>query len=381
MNSLHAGFFSIFLCCIGGALKADESTEVPPSYAGSLQSWKASIKNLQSIRDRLTAAEGDDLASLRKAYLKAVVDAKPSLRNFTTAAEEALASGGEYQKDAAAFLKDRIGGLLNTDDFERAFRIGELLLKKGYKDRTVLEATGIAAAMTNHSQQARDYLQQADQKEPLSSIGREMLTAISELEAAWKEEQQIREAEKNADDLPRVQFSTSQGDVVVELFENESPETVGSFVQLVEQGFYDGLDFHRVIPHRVAQGGCPKGDGTGGPGYSIRCERLDGDYRHHFRGSLSMARTGDPHTAGSQFFFCMAPLSDLDGQYTVFGRIIEGMDVLAKLHRQDGKSEMLPPADRILKATVDRKRDHDYRATPYVSEADPEKVSEDERST
>jgi len=163
--------------------------------------------------------------------------------------------------------------------------------------------------------------------------------------------------------------------VVVELFENESPETVANFIDLVENGFYEELDFHRVIPHRVAQGGCPNGDGTGGPGYSIRCEREDEDYRRHFRGSLSMARTSELNSAGSQFFFCMAPLSDLDGQYTVFGRIIEGMDVLAKLQRQDGKSELLPPADRILKAKVERKRDHAYRAVPYAPTDTPTDIS------
>ncbi len=261
-------------------------------------------------------------------------------------------------------------GLINVDDFELAFRIGTLLLERGYDNSNTLEMTGIAAAMTNHFQQARDYLKQADQKNPLTGIGRDMLAKMSGMETAWKQEKKIRNAEAEADDLPRVRLHTTQGDVVVELFENETPETVANFIELVEKGFYENLDFHRVIPHRVAQGGCPKGDGTGGPGYSIRCERSDENYRRHFRGSLSMARTPQLHSAGSQFFFCLAPLDDLDGQYTVFGRIIDGTDVLAKLQRQDGKSEILPPADRILSAEVERKRDHEYHAVPYTPAAD-----------
>ncbi len=366
MNFLHNRLLVVFLLSLGGPLAADDAKQESVSYPESLRVWKAKIANLQEIRDRLAVAQGDeDVAALRKEYMKAVAAGKPSLQNFTTAAENALTDGGEHKKAAAVFLNERIGGLLDADDFERAFRIGKLLMDNGYDDWNVLQATGIAAAMTNHLQEARKYLQQANQKKPLSSIGREVLAEIPEQEAAWSEERQIRDSEKKADDLPRVRLSTSQGDIVVEMFENESPETVGNFIQLVEKGFYDGLDFHRVIPHRVAQGGCPNGDGTGDPGYSIRCESLDGDYRRHFRGSISMASRPEPHTGGSQFFFCMAPLSDLDGQYTVFGRIIDGMDVLAKLQRRDGKTEMLLPADRILKATVERKRDHEYRAMPY----------------
>ena len=356
----------LFCFLLSGKLKAEAPLPPSPPYQESLQAWKTQIKKLQGIRDRLTVAQGDDQADLQKAYMQAVAHAKPALWDFTAAAEASLREGDQHQKEAASFLKERIGGLLDTDDFERAFRIGQLLLDHGYDNRTTMEAAGIAAVMTNHFQQAREYLQQADQKEPLSSIGKEMLAKISDMEAVWEEEEEIRKAEATADDLPRVRLQTTQGDVVVELFENESPETVANFIDLVENGFYEELDFHRVIPHRVAQGGCPNGDGTGGPGYSIRCESMDGEYRRHFRGSLSMARTSEPNSAGSQFFFCMAPLNDLDGQYTVFGRIIEGMDVLAKLQRQDGKSELLPPADRILKAKVERKRDHAYRAVPYA---------------
>ncbi|MCP4813808.1 MAG: peptidylprolyl isomerase, partial [Planctomycetaceae bacterium] len=101
--------------------------------------------------------------------------------------------------------------------------------------------------------------------------------------------------------MPRVKMTTSKGEVVIELFENEAPDTVGNFVSLVEVGFYDNKKFHRVLKNFVAQTGCPKGDGTGDAGYSIYCECAKADYRKHFRGSLSMAHAG-PDTGGSQFF-------------------------------------------------------------------------------
>ena len=101
----------------------------------------------------------------------------------------------------------------------------------------------------------------------------------------------------------------------------------------MEKKFYDGLTFHRVIPGFMAQGGDPKGDGTGGPGYTIPDECYQENHRNHFRGSLSMANTGQRDTGGSQFFLTFVPTAHLDGKHTVFGRVIEGMDVLAKLQR------------------------------------------------
>ncbi|MCR9117055.1 MAG: peptidylprolyl isomerase [bacterium] len=156
-------------------------------------------------------------------------------------------------------------------------------------------------------------------------------------------------------------MTTSKGDLVIELYEDHAPETVGNFVSLVEAGKYDGLSFHRVLAHFMAQGGDPKGDGTGGPGYNIYCECYGDDIRHHFRGTLSMAHAGRD-TGGSQFFLTFRPTPHLDGRHTVFGRVIEGLDVLTKLQRVDPTaSPPRPQPDTIIKAEVIRKRDHEYK--------------------
>ena len=115
---------------------------------------------------------------------------------------------------------------------------------------------------------------------------------------------QINKAQTE-NDLPRVELKTSKGDVVIELFEDEAPNTVANFIQLVEKKYYDGLKFHRVIDGFMAQGGCPKGTGTAGPGYSIACECQLKGARKHARGSLSMAHAGRD-TGGSQFFITFA---------------------------------------------------------------------------
>ena len=155
---------------------------------------------------------------------------------------------------------------------------------------------------------------------------------------------------------------TDAGDITLELFENEAPETVGNFVSLAEKGFYDGLKFHRVLEGFMAQAGCPKADGTGGPGYKIYCECLNDDHRNHFAGSLSMAKAPANHTGGSQFFLCFVPTPQLNGRHTVFGRVIEGMDVLPEIVRRDpSKPQALAEPTKILRAEVVRKRDHEYR--------------------
>ena len=118
----------------------------------------------------------------------------------------------------------------------------------------------------------------------------------------------------------------ADGNIEIELFEKEAPGTVANFVKLINEGFYNGLTFHRVIPEFVAQGGCPNGNGTGGPGYTIPCE-TEGNPHIHDRGALSMAHRGKD-TGGSQFFIVYEAQPHLDGVHTVFGQVIKGMVVV-----------------------------------------------------
>ncbi|MDQ3052186.1 MAG: peptidylprolyl isomerase [Bacteroidota bacterium] len=121
---------------------------------------------------------------------------------------------------------------------------------------------------------------------------------------------------------------TDKGDMEVEFYEKDAPGTVENFISLAKKGFYNGLKFHRVLPDFVIQGGCPKGDGTGGPGYKIKCE-TSGDNQYHDRGVLSMAHAGKD-TGGSQFFICHSRrnTSHLDRVHTCFGKVVDGLDVI-----------------------------------------------------
>lgn len=128
-------------------------------------------------------------------------------------------------------------------------------------------------------------------------------------------------------------IETDKGTMILELYPEEAPGTVANFAKLAQSGFYDGLTFHRVIPNFVIQGGDPNGNGSGGPGYTIKCE-TEGNPHKHLRGSMSMAHRGKD-TGGSQFFICHSPQSHLDGIHTVFGRVTEGLDVLDSIRQGD----------------------------------------------
>ncbi len=135
--------------------------------------------------------------------------------------------------------------------------------------------------------------------------------------------------------MKTAEIHTAKGVMKVEFFEADAPNTVANFTNLAKKGFYDGLTFHRVIPNFVIQGGCPKGNGTGGPGYTIPCE-LTGGNQYHDRGVLSMAHAGR-NTGGSQFFIChnRANTQHLDRNHTCFGKVVEGLDVIDQIRGGD----------------------------------------------
>src|SRR5512138_3607913 len=126
----------------------------------------------------------------------------------------------------------------------------------------------------------------------------------------------------------RAIIETKFGKMVVTFFPDKAPLHVKNFITLAEKGFYNGTTFHRVIPGFMIQGGDPAGNGTGGPGYTIKAEFND---VKHVKGILSMARTRDPNSAGSQFFIMAAPATHLDGQYSAFGKVVEGLEVIDKI--------------------------------------------------
>jgi cyclophilin family peptidyl-prolyl cis-trans isomerase len=151
-----------------------------------------------------------------------------------------------------------------------------------------------------------------------------------------------------AEPLPQVTIQTEKGNIVLELAEDDAPNTVANFISLAEKGFFDGLKFHRVIADFMIQGGDPTGTGRGGPGYKI-ADEFSPKLKHK-RGVISMANSG-PNSGGSQFFITHVDTPWLDGKHAVFGRVTSGMEIVDKIQQ----------GDKMVKVTVDRKRAHEYK--------------------
>ncbi len=341
---------------------APQESPAAADFDTRYRQWRATLAELIQVRQKFLDAPPAERGELRQQMAALVEQGEQLLPGLIAAAERDFLADPEAKGEAADFLVEVVRDRIRRDDYEPAGRLAQLLLDHDVASPQLDLLAGIAAFVTNQFDVAAARLAAAQKAGTLGPKAAEMQSNLDYYRDAWAAEQKLRAAEAEADDLPRVKLTTSQGDIVLELFENEAPQTVGNFVNLVEKKFYDGLSFHRVLPGFMAQGGCPQGDGRGGPGYQIPCECHQEGYRRHFRGSLSMAHAGRD-TGGSQFFLTFVPTKHLDGKHTAFGRVIEGMDVLSRLHRRDPQDPHAPAPDKILRAEVLRKRDHDYQPT------------------
>jgi cyclophilin family peptidyl-prolyl cis-trans isomerase len=340
--------------------------------------WQEVISQISTVQSKRKNAQGDERSQLDKQVAdlyKQADDLLGQISEAGLAVYKADPTGHEDVNDTLlAIARFHItGGPTGDggDQYEKAIKLINGLIDAGAGEKwPQLYLWGaLSAYNTNDYERAEQYFAKwSDAGSPNPDLPQNFVETAMQyqqnlptMKRAWEKESQLREAEAKADDLPRVKLTTTKGDIVLEMFENEAPQSVASFITLVKQGFYDGVPFHRVLPGFMAQGGDPTGTGTGGPGYNIKDEQRLPNARKHFRGVLSMANTGQPNTGGSQFFLTFVPTSFLDGRHAVFGRVIEGMDVAAATKRRDPDNPVGQP-DKIIKAEVLRDRGHDYAA-------------------
>lgn len=328
--------------------------------------WKKILEEMRQLYGDYRAAPPEKKPAIEKRFNELRAQGEDMMPKLYPAAEAAYLEAPNASKDLAEFMGGVVMDHFRNDNYEEALRVAKLLLDNKYPDKIVYALAGLAAFGVADFDAAENYLKVARDAQVFEKLSGELsqqamlfLTELPFYKEAWKKEQKIREAEAKAGDLPRVLIKTSKGDLEIELFENEAPNTVANFVSLVQKGFYNGTPFHRVLPMFMAQGGDPTGTGAGGPGYSIPCECYKPNYRVHFRGSLSMAHAGRD-TGGSQFFLTFRPTHHLDGKHTVFGRVVKGTDVLAKLQRIDPERSKGVQPDKIVEAKVLRNRNHPY---------------------
>jgi cyclophilin family peptidyl-prolyl cis-trans isomerase len=376
------------------AADAAASGDPKAAYLAALEAYKQSVRDIEKLRGEYQAADDarrkeinnqlsaqikatqqkvDELVDAALAAYKAAPKGDPQIEELLVGVAEHRAVG---QPIPAGGNKPSGGNHSGGDQYEKALPVINALIENG-NEKPELPLWGFLSAFCSADYDlAEKYLAMASERgvfqnppEEGNEWAAEVLgTAMSlaqilpEHRQLWEAEQKIRAAEAEADDLPRVKLTTSKGDIVIEMFENEAPQSVANFITLVKKGFYDGTPFHRVLPTFMAQGGDPTGSGTGGPGYSVRGEAGLPNIRKHFRGTLSMAHSGHPDSGGSQFFLTFRPTPHLDAKHTAFGRVIEGIDVLGELQRINPMAEPPHPnPDKIIKAEVVRDRGHDYK--------------------
>ncbi|MDR1484955.1 MAG: peptidylprolyl isomerase [Planctomycetaceae bacterium] len=358
------------------------------AFMSQYENYANILKKLTKIKVEYVNAKPERAVEIDKEF-KSLIDEGAKL--CKTMLDSAIAAYNETPNRSIFvnnFLFSTLVWEFNRDNFEVTVKIFKAIAdKKIPKDADVLYTyAGLAAIMTCDFAEAESWLKTAKENKSFeqyieklqssakgrSKMSHEQVKAmnfltwssqLTAIKADWEKEKAIRaaEAEANKDaktKLPRVELNTSKGKIVIELFENEAPNSVANFISLVEKKFYSGSKFHRVLPCFMAQGG---DNAQGGPGYKIDDECRKPEARKHFRGSLSMANAG-PNTNDSQFFLTFVKTHHLDGRHTVFGRVVEGIEVLAEIQRIDPEDTetAVGTIDEIIDAKVLNKRDHAY---------------------
>lgn len=333
------------------------------------QAWSVLAKKFDKLEKQISAGEDAENAELE--FKKTSVDAERLIAEMETAAKNEL----ETDRTSSPALRALMGAAVEAaaaDDDSKVFELGHFLIGKGISPK---------------------YFEYAAKSEKLNILQKQIFDELL-----------IRQSEALKNDLPRVELETTKGKIVLELFENEAPGTVGNFIHLVEKKYYNDMLFHRVLEGFMAQSGGYKLDqdkeaqGGEGPGYEIRCECYEPNFRKHFTGSLSMAKKPSlKDSGGSEFFVTLERTDFLDGEHTVFGRILSGFEVIESLERTHvsnryGQEKLIEGVlkDRILSAKVLRKRAHEYVPVKFdrkketastAAEVDAEASKKNEEST
>jgi cyclophilin family peptidyl-prolyl cis-trans isomerase len=351
--------FALGFASLGAVYAAPEAADTPAAeFSKALGEWKQMLGKLYQLKNRYQKDPSADKKALEAEYNELMKQAQAMSEPLSKVAEKAYLAEPNKDPELNDFMVKTLTGMVVADEYEKAAAWARMLLDNNLEHKDLNVLAGMAFFAVSDFENAEKYLQMAKDAGNITPNGQRYLRLTENYKKLWEKEKAIREQEDKANDLPKVKLSTSKGDIVVALLENQAPIATANFLDLVEKKYYDGLKFHRVMAGFMAQGGDPSGDGSGGPGYTIPDECRQANHRSHFRGSLSMAKTVEPDTGGSQFFLTFVPTSHLDGKHTVFGRVVEGMDVLAKLQRIEPGAPGTP--DKIEKATVLSKRPHKY---------------------
>lgn len=377
-------FLSAFLFLTLSARAQEEST--PPveatadassagDYQAVLDEWESTRSKTRQMATLYANSNEQTRAKLLPDFVQTMEAAADFMPRLVPALEAAYQDKPDDPKlrelilDVAMICTD-----LDQQDF--AYRTSRLIAANS-DDNALAEAlAGRSAYELGKLDEAEPYLRSAKKLggldlQNMRLVDRMLLRLVKRKPVLAKEAAKVA-AEEKADDLPRVKLTTTRGDVVIELFENEMPNTVASFLRLVQSGFYNDKEFFRVVQGFGSLAGSPTNDGQGGPGYETPREQSPEGARPHQYGYVSMV-PGERGN-GSQFFIVChtSHCEGLDGKQDVFGRVVEGMTNVARFRPFDRATNQFPDLqpDKIIKAEIVRKRDHEYAAYSIQSLAE-----------
>ncbi len=349
-------------------------TEERKAFELKLVEYKDCLKQTYSLKNEYQTATAERKDKIRTEYGPLIEKATGLQKQLIPLAIASYKVSGDKDPEVLQFLFSMLEWkTVSCEDYETAYQIASVVCQQPLPENIgpILYAyAAFTAFNVMQLEDAEKWYKLADEKGGIEKADprdemriRTMLNyGLPLYKKLWPAEQAIR-AKEATEELPRVRMKTTKGDIVLELFKNEAPNAVGNFLTLVDKGFYKNVPFHRVLPFFMAQGGDPTGSGTGGPGYAIPCECSQKNARMHFRGSISMAHAGTD-TGGSQFFLTFIPTFFLNNKHTVFGRVVEGMEVLSELQRINPEEENLPAPDKIISASIERGKPFDFKKLP-----------------
>lgn len=351
----------------------DEQKAAVEDFIQQRQAWAKTLANLRGreIRfsnnvDRSDAAV-EELYQLRnqaREQLKPLVDSAKSVYRLIN-----------RDAETGSFLVTLLDYRRQFSMYDDSFEAAKLLLDSGVPTDFLFTFAARAAFVEGRFDEVLPLYKRFVEKngpEKLDKVDQNIGSLLDVYPPWWQEELVARQADAKKGDLPRVLLETTRGPVVLEMFEDSAPNTVANFIRLVEDGFYDDSEFYQVIDDLLAVGGDPVGDGSGTTGKVIPDEHDAPNRRRIMRGSVFMAKIGDPqregellpNTASCQFVIALMPMAPRAQTQTVFARVVEGLDVVCAFRRIDPtekkESALQLPPERILRANVLRKRDHEY---------------------
>lgn len=343
---------------------------IKPKTEEFKQACEVLRKHLKLMREKIirynVAPAGAPSRKLYSEFIGMMGKANDLHQQMMAAAIDELNTADLSDKEADKIAKMLVSWTereVENDRFDGVIAACDTLMKMGYPEPDLPRRCFLAAIATNQYERVSELMNELEAQNPDSELLAQSRDEFPILQQRWEREKRLRQQDAAGPELPRVEIVTTKGIFEIELFENQAPNTVANFIELVQSGFYDGRKFHRVIDHYAAQTGCPNDDGTGDGGFVIPSERDAEDARDFFRGTLGMALANDVRdSASTQFFISFSPTPELDENYTAFGRVIKGDYILGNLSRinPDDKSKKKeePKAipDEIISARVLSKR-------------------------